>query len=117
MMGSLSHHFRFPYTILLCIHLEYPISPRGGFRPGAGRKLGSNEYGESTRAIRVPVSLYPEIQSLLESIKARRRHGVAPAAPGCPIGRRWNKPSRCMPAGYRPAFPRQRMIMSISGWT
>jgi DNA polymerase V len=78
MMGLLPHHLRFPYTILLCIDLEHPMSPRGGFRPGAGRKPGSNDYGESTRAIRVPVSLYPEIQSLLESIKARRRHGVAP---------------------------------------
>ena len=60
------------------------MSPRGGFRPGAGRKPGSNDYGESTRAIRVPLSLYPELQSLLEDIKARRRHGAAPESAWLP---------------------------------
>ena len=60
------------------------MSPRGGMRPGAGRKPGSNDYGESTRAIRVPISLYPEIQSLLEDLKARRRHGAAPEAAWLP---------------------------------
>ena len=60
------------------------MSPRGGIRPGAGRKPGSNDYGESTRAIRVPLSLYPEVQSLLEGIKARRRHGTAPKSAWLP---------------------------------
>jgi DNA polymerase V len=54
------------------------MAPRGGPRPGAGRKPGSNAYGESTRAIRVPVSLYPEIQSLLADLKAQRKQGIAP---------------------------------------
>ena len=54
------------------------MAPRGGPRPGAGRKPGSNEYGESTRAIRIPVSLYPEIQSLLADLKAQRKQGIAP---------------------------------------
>lgn len=49
------------------------MSPRGGSRPGAGRKPGSNAYGESTRAIRVPVSLYPELQTLLERLKSGRQ--------------------------------------------
>ncbi len=62
------------------------MSPRGGYRPGAGRKPGSNAYGESTRAIRVPVSLYPEIQALLDDIKARHRHGVAPEGAWLPDG-------------------------------
>jgi DNA polymerase V len=49
------------------------MSPRGGFRPGAGRKPGSNDYGEPTRPVRVPVSLYPELQNHLERLKAERR--------------------------------------------
>ena len=52
------------------------MAPRGGARPGAGRKPGSNDYGESTRAIRVPLSLYPEIQGLLASLKAQRKQGI-----------------------------------------
>lgn len=62
------------------------MAPRGGFRPGAGRKPGSNAYGESTRAIRVPVSLYPEIQSQLADIKAQRQRGVAPKGAWLPDG-------------------------------
>jgi DNA polymerase V len=60
------------------------MAPRGGSRSGAGRKPGSNDYGESTRAIRVPLSLYPELQSLLEDIKVRRRHGAAPESAWLP---------------------------------
>ena len=60
------------------------MSPIGGIRPGAGRKPGSNAYGESTRPIRVPVSVYPEIQSLLADLKVRRRHGKAPAGTWLP---------------------------------
>jgi len=54
------------------------MASRGGARPGAGRKPGSNDYGESTRAIRIPVSLYPEIQSLLADLKAQRKQAVFP---------------------------------------
>ena len=54
------------------------MAPRGGARPGAGRKPGSNDYGESTRAIRVPVSLYPDIQALLADLKVQRKQGIAP---------------------------------------
>lgn len=42
---------------------------RGGARPGAGRKKGSSAYGESTRAIRVPESLLPKVNSLLKQRK------------------------------------------------
>lgn len=56
------------------------MAGRGGFRPGAGRKPGSNDYGESTRAIRVPLSLYPDIQDLLARIKTQRK------LPGRPVG-------------------------------
>jgi DNA polymerase V len=44
-------------------------NPRGGQRPGAGRKKGSSAYGESTKAIRVPESLLPGIQAALENQK------------------------------------------------
>lgn len=60
------------------------MAPRGGSRPGAGRKPGSNDYGESTRAIRVPLSRYPEIQSLLERIKAQRQLPGIPEATWVP---------------------------------
>lgn len=54
------------------------MASRGGSRPGAGRKPGSNAYGESTRAIRVPISLFPDIQTLLSRVKAARQLGPAP---------------------------------------
>lgn len=38
----------------------------GGFREGSGRK---NKYGEETTVIRVPVSLLPKINKLLEAAK------------------------------------------------
>ncbi len=38
---------------------------RGGARPGAGRKKGSSVYGETTKAIRVPESMLPEVKSML----------------------------------------------------
>lgn len=44
----------------------------GGVRSGAGRKPGSNAYGESTKAIRVPLSTLPEVQALLERMKQAR---------------------------------------------
>lgn len=49
------------------------MSPRVGPRPGAGRKPGSNAYGQSTRAIRIPVSLLPDIQKPLDQLKTQRR--------------------------------------------
>ena len=51
-------------------------SNRGGARPGAGRKKGSNEYGESTQAIRVPESLLPEVKSLLAQRKQQAETAV-----------------------------------------
>ncbi|EXJ16933.1 LexA family protein [Imhoffiella purpurea] len=39
--------------------------PRGGFRPGAGRKLGSGPYGEPTQAMRLPVSAVPAVRAWL----------------------------------------------------
>jgi DNA polymerase V len=62
------------------------MASRGGARPGAGRKPGSNDYGESTRAIRVPLSLYPEIQALLASLKTQRKQGIAPEGAWLPDG-------------------------------
>ena len=40
-------------------------SKRGGSRTGAGRKKGSSVYGETTKAIRVPESMVPEVKSML----------------------------------------------------
>lgn len=38
----------------------------GGKREGAGRPKGRNRYGESTKAIRVPLSRFDEIKTLLQ---------------------------------------------------
>jgi DNA polymerase V len=50
---------------------------RGGARPGAGRKKGSSDYGESTRAIRVPESLLPKVKAML----AQRKQQIAQMTP------------------------------------
>jgi hypothetical protein len=39
--------------------------PRGGARPGSGRKVGSGRWGEATQVVRLPVSRIPEIQAWL----------------------------------------------------
>jgi len=40
---------------------------RGGKRPGAGRKLGSNKYGCPTKVMRVPVDYIGDVAQLLQS--------------------------------------------------
>jgi DNA polymerase V len=42
---------------------------RGGVRLGAGRKKGSSVYGETTKAIRVPESMVPEVKAMLNHRK------------------------------------------------
>jgi hypothetical protein len=42
----------------------------GGFREGSGRK---NKYGEETTVIRVPVSLIPVIEKLLEKAAKKKK--------------------------------------------
>lgn len=44
-------------------------SNRGGARPGSGPK---QKYGEPTTVIRVPVSLIPAIQKLLDKKAAKK---------------------------------------------
>ena len=46
-------------------------SKRGGARSGAGRKKGSSVYGETTRAIRVPESMLPELREMLGQRKQK----------------------------------------------
>ncbi|MBM4190151.1 MAG: translesion error-prone DNA polymerase V autoproteolytic subunit [Betaproteobacteria bacterium] len=43
--------------------------PRGGIRPGQGRKPGFGPYGEPTQVIRVPVSRVGEIKAYLQKPK------------------------------------------------
>jgi len=49
-------------------------SKRGGLRPGAGRKAGSSRYNEPTKPVRVPVSLLPSLQTLLDSHRQPPSH-------------------------------------------
>lgn len=53
---------------------------RGGVRAGAGRPRGSGPYGEVTEALRVPLSLVPQVRTLL----AARRQGDGKALPAYP---------------------------------
>jgi len=46
-------------------------SKRGGARTGAGRKKGSSAYGETTKAIRVPESMLPDVKLMLNN---RKKH-------------------------------------------
>ncbi len=48
--------------------------PRGGFRPGAGRKQLSGTYKEQTKPVRLPVSMIPAVKSFLESTFSRKHH-------------------------------------------
>ena len=41
----------------------------GGARPGAGRKPGSNAYGEPTTPVRIPVSQTPTVLAFLDAFR------------------------------------------------
>ncbi len=45
-----------------------PSSTHGGFRPGAGRKVGSGRFSEPTRTLRVPQSAVPAVRAWLDSM-------------------------------------------------
>jgi len=44
-----------------------PKSSHGGVRPGAGRPKGTGPWGEATRPLRVPMSIYKEVVSFIEA--------------------------------------------------
>lgn len=46
--------------------------PRGGYRPGAKRPVGTGKFKEPTQTMRVPVSAVTEIQSYLEQRMQQR---------------------------------------------
>lgn len=48
------------------------MTNRGGKRDNAGRKPGSNAYGEPTAAMRIPVSQTPVVKDFLEALKQKR---------------------------------------------
>lgn len=41
--------------------------PRGGYRRGAGRPKGTGPWGEATRPLRIPDSLYEQVRDLIEA--------------------------------------------------
>ncbi len=63
--------------------------PRGGARPGAGRRVGSGRWGEATQVVRLPVSRIPEIQAWLQVTPrlGAELAGLEPAHPGAPLVR------------------------------
>lgn len=48
------------------------LNKHGGKRPGAGRKKGSNRFGEQTTRVRIPNSVMPMINNLLNDLVASR---------------------------------------------
>ena len=62
--------------------------PRGGARPGAGRKVGSGRWGEPTKVVRLPLSRIPRIQAWLEAPRlGPDLEDLEPAGPGTPLSR------------------------------
>ena len=63
--------------------------PRGGARPGAGRKVGSGRWGEATQVVRLPVSRIPAIQAWLQATPrlGPELTGLELAQPGPPLSR------------------------------
>jgi len=58
------------------------MPPRGGKRPNAGRKPGSNAYGEPTVALRVPRSQEAVIRDFLSTLRQQRERGeIDPVTP------------------------------------
>lgn len=45
-----------------------PYPNRGGFRPGAGRPVGTGRYGLPTSPIRVPTILVKEVEKFVEML-------------------------------------------------
>jgi len=43
--------------------------PRGGYRAGAGRPVGTGKYGTQTKTIRVPIHLADKVPELLRSLE------------------------------------------------
>jgi DNA polymerase V len=42
----------------------------GGFREGSGRKL---KFNEPTKPMRIPLSLVPKVEKLMESLKSKAK--------------------------------------------
>jgi DNA polymerase V len=63
--------------------------PKGGARPGSGRKVGSGRWGEATQVVRLPVSRIPEIQAWLQATPrlGAELADLEPARPGAPLSR------------------------------
>ena len=62
--------------------------PRGGPRPGAGRKQGSGRWGEATQVVRLPASRVAVVQAWLQAPPlGADLAGLVPARPGAPRSR------------------------------
>ena len=46
---------------------DKPRCSHGGMRPGAGRPKGTGAWGEATRPLRIPESLYADVRALIEA--------------------------------------------------
>lgn len=50
------------------------IRTHGGRREGAGRKSGSSKYGEATTPVRIPVSLKPFLNEIIQEVSKGINH-------------------------------------------
>ena len=66
--------YTFQHLTINAIQMNHsPSKIRGGARPGAGRKKGSSVYGETTKAVRIPESMIPQVNSMLDIRKQQCR--------------------------------------------
>jgi DNA polymerase V len=49
------------------------IATRGGYRPNAGRNVGTGLYGEATKVMRIPESAVSSVEDILASCKTQRQ--------------------------------------------
>ncbi len=45
--------------------------PRGGYRPGAGRKPWGGKFGEETKTVRVPASVADRLPELIKALDSK----------------------------------------------
>lgn len=51
---------------------DIKIPARGGFRPGAGRRIGTGKFREPTSVVRIPTSQEPVIKDFLAAYQKKR---------------------------------------------
>jgi DNA polymerase V len=78
----LDRFLTFPFSPFECCNDIQKMKTHGGKRQGAGRPKGTNQYGESTRPVRIPVS---QVERVLRFVQ-EREHALPLYASGVSAG-------------------------------